>query len=123
MPNIIPSPEWLQIVSFVVNVIFITYEFSVFIKERKHKQELANIFNSEYRATRSLATSTKDVNIKLQIEHLAEFLKAVTRNLTGRRYDEVGGDHHNFLVRWLENIFDKSRREPRSEIPRNKKAD
>ncbi|KKT22037.1 MAG: hypothetical protein UW07_C0047G0006 [Candidatus Nomurabacteria bacterium GW2011_GWF2_43_8] len=47
----------------------------------------------------------KEVNVKIQIQHLVEFLKAATRNLTSRRYDEVGGDHHNFFIRFLENFF------------------
>lgn len=107
MPNLITNSESLQVISFVTNVVFITWGTTSFFQGRKHNKDLANIFSSEYKATQSLADSTKDINVKIQIQHLAEFLKAATRNLTSRRYDEVGGEHRNFLMRWLENKFNK----------------
>lgn len=103
MPNLIADLESLQVISSIANIVFITYGLTSFLQGRKHKKELANIFSSEYKATKDLADSVKDISTKLQIGHLAEFLKAATRNLTNRRYDEVGGDHHSFLIRWLEN--------------------
>ena len=112
MPNIIVDSEILQVASFILNIIFITYGITSFFQGRSHKRELANIFNSEYKAAKSLADSisTKDKNnSRLQVEHLAEFLKSATRNLTGRRYDEVGGEHHNFLIRWLEFFLTKKK--------------
>ena len=102
MPNLIANSESLQVISSVANIVFITWGVTSFFQGRKHNKDLANIFSSEYKTAQSLADSTEDARVKIQIQHLAEFLKAATRNLKGRRYDEVGGDHHNFLMRWLE---------------------
>ena len=103
MPNLIANSETLQTISSIANIVFITWGAAAFLQGRKHNRELANIFNSEYKTTQALANSVKEV--KIQIQHLVEFLKAATRNLTSRRYDEVGGDHHNFFIRFLENFF------------------
>ncbi|MBI3888934.1 hypothetical protein HY311_04065 [Candidatus Nomurabacteria bacterium] len=107
MPNLIADSEPLQIISFITNIVFITWTVTSFFQGRRHKRELSNLFNSEYKTTQALADSAKDSNVKIQIQHLAEFLKAATRNLTGRRYDEVGGDHHNFFMRFLESFFER----------------
>jgi len=102
MPNLIADSEALQVISFIVNVVFITWGLASVLQNRKHNRELANLFSSEYKATQALADSMTEINVKIQVQHLAEFLKAAARNLTNRRYDEVGGDHHNFFMRWLE---------------------
>jgi len=109
MPNLIADSEVLQTISSIANIVFITWGLVSILKDKKHKRELANLFNSEYKTTKTLADSVTDTNVKIQIQHLAEFLKAATRNLTNRRYDEVGGDHHNFLMRFLENSVDKTK--------------
>lgn len=110
MPNLIANSEVLQTISFISNVVFVTWGVVSILQGRKHKRELANLFNSEYKTTQTLADSVKDINIKIQIQHLAEFLKAATRNLTSRRYDEVGGDHHNFFIRFLEKQYTEPKR-------------
>ena len=121
MPNLIAGSDVLQTISSIANVVFITWGLVSILQGRKHNRELANLFNSEYKTTKTLTDSIKDVHTKIQIQHLAEFLKAATRNLTNRRYDEVGGDHHNFIVRFLENFFQKRNTKVEELIENNQK--
>lgn len=107
----ISDSKALQIISFVINIVFITWNLTSFFQNRKHKKDLANIFSSEYKTSKELADSIKDSNVKLQIYHHSEFLKAITRNLLHRRYDEVGGENHNFLLRCLKSLFLKKDKE------------
>lgn len=96
-----PDLKTLELISYVANVVFITWEVATFWSGRGKNRDDANFFNAAYEMAVRLAGSLKEQHAREQAEDIVSFLKASTRNLMNRKYDTVGGESHNFLIRWF----------------------
>lgn len=97
--------NFAEIISYIANIVFITWGIVSMFKERERKKEQANLFNAAYDMSERLANSLKDAHVKLQAEDVSSFLRAATRNLMNRKYDGVGGESYSIWSRILDRWF------------------
>jgi len=86
------SPETI---SYVANIIFVTWGIAAIINESRGKKYEANYFSAAYEMAEGLAVSLTGKSTKAQAENLVSFLKAAARNRTNRKFDIVGEEIRN----------------------------
>ena len=89
----------IDTLSYVANIIFVTWGVVEMMNNRKERHEKSNAFNSYHEIAKRFASSLKNRHEREQAENLAILLKTEARTLMGRITDTVGGKERKIFFK------------------------
>jgi len=81
--------EFYEIISYALNIIFVTWGSTVFFKDRRRDRETANFLIAAYDMANRLSGSLADKHAKQQAENIGSFLKSAIMNFRNMKRNEI----------------------------------
>lgn len=84
--------ETYEVISYIANIVFITWGIASILKDRRRNKEVANFFNAAYEMANRLVGSLNKKHAKEQAQDIASFLQSATMNFMNMPRNEIKKD-------------------------------